>query len=131
MALSIVLERLLVSYPALQYLDVTFETAPNEGYDWWDALGSMLSNHASSLRTLHLHNPYGAVMPPEDGAPINLAALTHLRTLALPGNAILPSPYNKHGISTSLGEQQIDGSDSENVSSHLNGMSRDDGSQPA
>ena len=129
MALSMVLERLLVNCPALQYLDIAFETDPNEGDDWWDAIGSMLSNHASSLRTLHLHNPYGVVMPPEDGAPINLAAMTQLRTLTLPGDAILPSPYNKYGISASLGEQRIDGSHLETVSSHLNDVSRDDGSQ--
>ena len=103
----------------------------NEGDGWWDALGSMLSNHALSLRTLHLHNPYRVAMSPEDGAPINLAAMTHLWTLTLPGDAILPSPYNKHGISALLGEQQIHGSDHENASSHLNGTFRDDGSQTA
>lgn len=130
-ALNMVLESLLPKCPALQYLDVTFQNSPNEGDDWWDELGSMLSNYAPSLRILHIHNPYEVVMPPEDGALINLAAMTQLRTLTLPGDAILPSPYNKHGISASLGEQRIVGSDRENVNSHLHVITRDEEGQLA
>jgi len=130
-ALSVVLESLLPKCPTLQYLDVTFQSGPNEGDDWWDALGSMLSNYAPSLRTLHIHNPYEVVMPPEDGAPINLAAMTQLRTLTLPGDAILPSRYNRHGILPSRGEQRVDDSDHGNANSHPNDVPRDDEGQPA
>jgi len=41
------------------------------------------------------------VKPAVDGGPINLAAMTNLRTLTLPGDAILPTRYVPHRVSTS------------------------------
>jgi hypothetical protein len=126
MALSLVLEDLLAKCPSLQYLDVTFQSGPNQGDDCLDSLGSMLSNHGSSLRTLHIYDPYEMVMPAQDGAPISLVTMENLRTLTLPGNAMLPSQCNRRGTSDSLPEHQIDGSDRENANSQLNGTSQDD-----
>jgi hypothetical protein len=102
LALSLVLERLLVKCPSLQHLDVTFHSDPNDGDDKWDTLCNMLNTHGLSLRKLHLRNPYGVVMPAADGEPINLAAMTNLRTLTLPGDAVLPSRYTTRRVSTSI-----------------------------
>jgi hypothetical protein len=102
LALSLVLERLLVKCPSLQHLDVTFHSDPNDGDDKWDTLCNMLNTHGLPLRKLHLRNPYGVVMPAADGEPINLAAMTNLRTLTLPGDAVLPSRYTTRRVSTSI-----------------------------
>jgi hypothetical protein len=130
LALSIVLERLLVKCPMLKYLDLTFHSDPDEGDDHWNLLGYMLSNHGLSLRTLHLYNPYKVVMPAYDGAPINLAAMTNLRTLTLPGNAILPSRWTRSSISASHPERQSDSVDRGSISSLINDNSQDGDDNP-
>ena len=110
-ALSLVLEPLLVKCPMLQFLDLTFDNGPNEGDDYWGPLGCMLSNHGSSLRTLHLWNPNEVVTRADDGAPINLSAMANLRTLTLPADAILPSrrrpPFTFEQLAAGMQRGQI------------------------
>ena len=121
LALSLVLERFLVRSSALQHLDVTFTSDPNEGDDNWDTISDVLNNHARSLRSLHLRNPYEVVKPAVDGGPINLAAMTNLRTLTLPGDAILPTRYVPHRVSTTAAEFSTF-----NLEPRLTDTSRDD-----
>lgn len=126
-ALSLVLEPLLVKCPMLQFLDLTFDNGPNEGDDHWGPLGCMLSNHGSSLRTLHLWNPNEVVNRANDGAPINLTAMANLRTLTLPADAILPSrrrpPFTF--------EQLADGMNRGQITMQPNDYPPDDEDQPA
>jgi hypothetical protein len=131
LALSLVLERFLVKSSALQHLDVTFVSDPDDGDDNWDTLGNVLSNHGLSLRTLHLRNPYEVVMPAVDGGPINLAAMTNLRTLTLPGDAILPSRWTARRVSTSLVVYNNFALAREEATSRPNDTSRDDEDQSA
>jgi hypothetical protein len=125
LALSLVLECLLVKCSSLQNLDVTFHSDPNEGDDNWDTLCNMLNNHGLSLRTLHLRNPYEVVMPPVDDEPISLAAMTNLRTLTLPGDAILPSRYATSRESASVFGYNLTTLGREDTTSQSNGTSRD------
>ena len=110
-ALTVVLEPLLVKCPMLQFLDLTFDNGPNEGDDYWGPLGCMLSNHGSSLRTLHLWNPNEVVKRADDGAPIDLTAMANLRTLTLPADAILPSrrrpPFTFEQLAAGMQRGQI------------------------
>jgi len=130
LALSVVLERLLSTCPALQYLDLTFHSQPNEGDDSWDSLGHILNNNGLALRVLHLYNPYEVVMPAHDGTPINLAGMANLRTLTLPCDAVLPSEWSPRHISSSLPARQADDTNVEDVSPQLDDILQDDESPP-
>jgi hypothetical protein len=125
LALSLVLERLLVKCPSLQHLDVTFHSDSNEGDDNWGTLCNMLNSQGSSLRILHLRNPYEVIMPAVDSGPISLAAMTNLRTLTLPGDAILPSQYSTSRDSTSIFGYNITTLGREDATSQSNSTSRD------
>lgn len=120
LALSIVLERLLVKCPNLQYLDLTFQEEPFKGDDHWDSLGDMLSYHGPPLRTLRLFSPGWVVRPSRSGAPINLASMVSLRFLTLPIEAVLPQSL------ASLLHRQADGSDPDNNNSRSNDNVRND-----
>jgi hypothetical protein len=122
---SIILERLLVKCPLLQHLDLTFHSDPNQGDDYWDLPGYMLSNHGSSLRALHLRNPYEARKPANKGKPMNLATMTNLQILTLPVDAILSSRCSSRSTSASVPERQPGRIDGEYASSLIDDNSRD------
>jgi hypothetical protein len=127
---SIVLERLLVKCPLLHYMDLTFHSDPGEEDDYWDSPGYVLSNYGSSLRALHLHNPYGVRMPDHEGKPIDLVTMTNLRTLTLPVNAILPSRSSPRSTSISDPERQPNLIVGEYASSLIHDNSRDNEDRP-
>lgn len=92
-ALGMVLTRLLRNCPLLESLDVTYVCGANEGSDDWSSLGRTLSSYGPSLREIHIHDPFEIVNPSQDGAPINLASMTQLRSFTLPIRALLSESH--------------------------------------
>jgi len=100
------LEGILEAFSMLECLDATWEfsyVAP-QGAEWssdleWAALGAAVTKHGSKLQKLCLDNP---VVDFFTGSPsttaMNLASLSHLRSLTLPLEALLSSPAGEYSV---------------------------------
>lgn len=99
--LAIELENTLQACLMLQYVDVTWQTLHSLGRGLqWDAIGAALTRYGSNLHKIKLDNfapRLSSAQRPDSF--LNLASLSHLRSLTLPVEAILQAPEGDDNVS--------------------------------
>lgn len=100
------LESILEACPLLEGLELT--TKPTYQSDRtlnWGEIGTALNRYGSQLRKLRIDNSKSSLLSPKEFGLINLASLSHLRSLFLPVEAVLQESAGEYDIpDTKLGD---------------------------
>jgi hypothetical protein len=100
------LEGILEAFSMLECLDATwaFSDMIERGMEWspgteWAALGAAVTKHGSKLQKLRLDTAATHFLPGRPStALLNLASLSHLRSLTLPVEALLSEPAGEYNV---------------------------------
>jgi hypothetical protein len=110
------LENPLEAWPMLETFDVACMNKYDSRVDMdWDAIGSALTQYGSKLRKIRLDTHKVRLPSLEQRGLINLATLSHLRSLTLPVEAVLSEPVGEHLVPASNHDQDRDPSHAENT----------------
>ena len=103
------IESLLKAWPMLEVLDVACMNRYESRVDIdWDGIGTALIQYGSQLRKIRLDTHKVRLPSLEKRGLINLATLSHLRSLTLPVEAVLAEPAGEHLVPATGYDQNYD-----------------------